>query len=399
MKIRNRPPAGAPYVWLTRELLASDAWRSLGINARRFVDFLMIEHMNKAGQHNGKLKAPYRELRKFRIDARYVAGAIREAEELGLVDCLRGGRRVATRYALTWFVSHDGTPASNRWRTYHNPNLPPLTVAKCKNLPDKGKAGLPDKGKADGPNLPDKGKADDPKNLPDKGKALLRESLTTVGAVFSEGEEPCRLSSRSASPPCGGGLLCDCIEHGMILDAADLDAAAGDPSAYLRLHPYRRPSRPEGSQICIGSTSRSRPRTSPSPTRPSPQDRRPSNRWCTRSISVQEVHMTESKKAKPKKGNPTWPTGKPRPLSAIDGKARKAVGLVYLRQFDEIGEMQGQIAARAAMWTKQISPPASQARIGIPCQRQAAKRHVAPPRSDYRNGATHQATHKLRRRA
>jgi hypothetical protein len=37
--------------------------------------------------------------------------------------------------------------------------------------------------------------------------------------------------------------------------------------------------------------------------------------------------MTVSKKAKPKKGNPSWPTGKPRPLSAIDGKARKAAGL------------------------------------------------------------------------
>jgi hypothetical protein len=37
--------------------------------------------------------------------------------------------------------------------------------------------------------------------------------------------------------------------------------------------------------------------------------------------------MTESKKAKPKKGNPSWPTGKPRPLSAIDSKARKAAGL------------------------------------------------------------------------
>jgi hypothetical protein len=42
---------------------------------------------------------------------------------------------------------------------------------------------------------------------------------------------------------------------------------------------------------------------------------------------MQEVHMTEPNKAKPKKGNPTWPTGKPKPLSAIDGKARKLAGL------------------------------------------------------------------------
>ena len=37
--------------------------------------------------------------------------------------------------------------------------------------------------------------------------------------------------------------------------------------------------------------------------------------------------MTDFKKAKPKKGNPTWPTGKPKPLSPIDGTARKAAGL------------------------------------------------------------------------
>jgi hypothetical protein len=177
MKIRNQPPTGEPYVWLTRELLTSDAWRSLGINARRFVDFLMIEHMNKGGQHNGKLKAPDRQLREFGIDARYVARTIREAEEVGLVDCLRGGMRVATLYRLTWLEGHDGTPATNRWRTYRSANLTPVPVEKSKNLPDKGKAGLPDKGKADGPNLPDKGKADAPKILPDKGKVLLREFL------------------------------------------------------------------------------------------------------------------------------------------------------------------------------------------------------------------------------
>ena len=34
------PAAGEPWVWLTRELLRSDAWRSLGINGRRVVDFL-----------------------------------------------------------------------------------------------------------------------------------------------------------------------------------------------------------------------------------------------------------------------------------------------------------------------------------------------------------------------
>jgi hypothetical protein len=65
---------------MLRELVRSDAWRSLGINARRFIDFLWLQHMAKGGQQNGKLKAPYRQLRDFGIDARYVAGDIREAK-------------------------------------------------------------------------------------------------------------------------------------------------------------------------------------------------------------------------------------------------------------------------------------------------------------------------------
>ena len=126
----NRPPAGRTFVWLTRELLASDAWRSLGINACRFVHFLMLEHMSKGGQHNGELKAPYRQLIEFGIGARHLADAIREAEDLGLVKCHRGGMRVATTYALTWLPLHDGTPATNRWRAYRNPDLPPLSAPK-----------------------------------------------------------------------------------------------------------------------------------------------------------------------------------------------------------------------------------------------------------------------------
>jgi hypothetical protein len=147
MKIKNRPPAGQAYIWLTRDLLASGAWRSLSINARRFVDFLTIEHMAKGGQHNGKLKAPYRQLGAFGIGDRHVANAIRETEALGLVDCHRVGMRGATTYALTWLPLADGTPASNRWRDDRNPALGPRWhPARCKDLPGKRKANGVDRG-------------------------------------------------------------------------------------------------------------------------------------------------------------------------------------------------------------------------------------------------------------
>ena len=143
MKRRNCLPAMEPWVWQTRELLASDAWRSLGINGRRVIDFLQLEHMGKAGGANGHLKAPHRQLEAFGIGKRHIASAIRKAEKVGLVDCHRGGMKVATTYTLTWLPLHDGTPASNRWRLYRNPKLAPLPRPKIKILPHKGEAALP----------------------------------------------------------------------------------------------------------------------------------------------------------------------------------------------------------------------------------------------------------------
>src|SRR5271166_386134 len=78
------------FVKLPRDLIDSDAWRALGINARRFLDFLMIEHMRHGGRANGKLLAPRRQIERFGIGSHFVSGAIEEAEHLGFVDCKRG---------------------------------------------------------------------------------------------------------------------------------------------------------------------------------------------------------------------------------------------------------------------------------------------------------------------
>jgi hypothetical protein len=156
-RLLNQPPADQPWVWQSRALRQSDAWRSAGINARRFVDFLLIEHMKQGGRANGLLKATQRQLIAFGIGARYVTKAIREAEKLGLVDGYDVGRRVATKYALTWLPRHDGTAAADRWQAYRNPALKPLPEPKSKGLPSKGKARLRSKGKADRTNLPIKG--------------------------------------------------------------------------------------------------------------------------------------------------------------------------------------------------------------------------------------------------
>src|SRR5262249_9746719 len=142
------------------------AWRSLGINAHRFICFLMLEHMRKGGQHNGELKAPRQQLHAFGIGEHHVSRAIRQAEELGLVDCHRGGMRIATLYTLTWLPSHDGTPASNRWRAYRNPNLSPIPAPKIRNLAAKQQSVLGAKQQSDGPI-----------NLTAKRQHLLRKIL------------------------------------------------------------------------------------------------------------------------------------------------------------------------------------------------------------------------------
>lgn len=175
------------FVKLSRELLSSDAWRSLGINGRRFLDVLMREHMRQGGRHNGKLKAPRLQLVEYGgIGARYVSDAIAEVETLGLVDVHRGGMRVATTYALTWLPLHDGTPPSNRWQSYRNPALKELPMPKSKNLTDKGKSGLTDKGKSDAPNLTDKGKSDCPETLVSQGKHPSRISSYQGGGVNTD---------------------------------------------------------------------------------------------------------------------------------------------------------------------------------------------------------------------
>jgi hypothetical protein len=186
----NQLPTDQPWVWQSRDLRESDAWRSAGINERRFIDFLLLEHMKHGGRANGQLKAPHRQLEEFGIGARYITDAIEGAEERGLVDVSHRGQRVAATYALTWLPLHDGIPATNRWQTYHNPDLKPLPVSKSRVLPFKGKAGLPSEGKADSTNLPIKGRADaefcPPKggqNLPSHGKA---HSITSY-----QGEDDC----------------------------------------------------------------------------------------------------------------------------------------------------------------------------------------------------------------
>jgi len=110
------PPKGEPWFWMTREMLRSPHWQQLSINARRLVDFLLLENMDRAGKANGKLLAPRRQLAAFGIGTHYISNAIDEADESGFVDVKRGQGRIASTFALTWLPLFDGTEPTNRWQ-------------------------------------------------------------------------------------------------------------------------------------------------------------------------------------------------------------------------------------------------------------------------------------------
>lgn len=104
------------FVKLPRDMLESAAWRCLGINARRLLDFLMIEHMRQGAKQNGHLLAPRLQLEEFGIGRHFISAAIDEVIRLGFVDCRRGVGRRPSVYTLTWLPLADGAAPSNRWR-------------------------------------------------------------------------------------------------------------------------------------------------------------------------------------------------------------------------------------------------------------------------------------------
>lgn len=112
-----------PWAWLSEELIASTAWRSMPLCARRALDRIILENMAHAGKANGDLIVTFDDLTTSGVGGRSgVARAIRILEALGFIDVTIqghrsfGGAHLPSRYALTWLPRSDGRPATNRWR-------------------------------------------------------------------------------------------------------------------------------------------------------------------------------------------------------------------------------------------------------------------------------------------
>jgi hypothetical protein len=138
---RNHPPQGEPWIWLTREMLESVAWRSLSRAARLVIDRVILEHMAHAGTENGNLIVTYHDFERFGIRRGSLKVAISEAVERGLIIVTEKGRasvgpdRWPSKYALGWLPLRDGSAPPNRWKTWSHNSSKRSNMPKRSNTP------------------------------------------------------------------------------------------------------------------------------------------------------------------------------------------------------------------------------------------------------------------------
>jgi hypothetical protein len=122
---RNRPPPNEPWIWLTREIIESPAWRALSHSAQKVIFRIALEHLAHGGGLNGQLPVTYRDFQDYGVGKASIYEGLSEALELGLIERIDAGHqawgefkgRPAT-YALGWLPLHNGRPALDCWRRF-----------------------------------------------------------------------------------------------------------------------------------------------------------------------------------------------------------------------------------------------------------------------------------------
>jgi hypothetical protein len=93
------PPKDQPWSWYSVEMMRSDAWRDMSVNARRMLDLLEIEHLAHGGYENGNLVITYDQFVAGGIRRASIFATIAELERLGWIEVHRGGYR---GFARSW---------------------------------------------------------------------------------------------------------------------------------------------------------------------------------------------------------------------------------------------------------------------------------------------------------
>jgi hypothetical protein len=128
----NTVPEGEPWIWLTRKMLESGAFRALSRNAFLALFRIMIEHMSQGGCENGRLRVTWRDFEAYGIYRKGDGGIKKALADLAAVKIItieKSGRRrqhaedigEAAEYRLCHLPV--GTPtnidyATNQWKRF-----------------------------------------------------------------------------------------------------------------------------------------------------------------------------------------------------------------------------------------------------------------------------------------
>lgn len=121
------PRKDEPWVWMSRDLISSPAFRALSGNGLKIIFRVLEEHMSHGGQENGELIVTHAQFADYGIRLASVAQAIQEAEYMGFIAVDRGtayrGGHEPNVYRLTWFGDFRDAPATNNWKGIDDPHI------------------------------------------------------------------------------------------------------------------------------------------------------------------------------------------------------------------------------------------------------------------------------------
>ena len=104
-------------------MLESPAYRVLSLSARRILDRIEIEYAHHGGNDNGLLVVTYENFQRYGVDRHCIRPALNELEALGFVKIAEPAfvpsrdLRLPNKFGLTYRAWHDGTPATNEWKS------------------------------------------------------------------------------------------------------------------------------------------------------------------------------------------------------------------------------------------------------------------------------------------
>lgn len=114
-----------PFALMPLSLFQSPAYQALSPPGNRVLTRLIVEHLSHGGFEYGRLKCTYGDFEEAGVRRRSIAPAIRECEELGLVEVVKRGtpsisaQRQPSQYRLTFLQGRDqgGTiMPTDEWR-------------------------------------------------------------------------------------------------------------------------------------------------------------------------------------------------------------------------------------------------------------------------------------------